>query len=42
VLERAGFRYEGVLRSYLPGATGRQDVALYSLLPTDRMPGPGG
>ncbi|HEV7756175.1 MAG TPA: GNAT family N-acetyltransferase [Mycobacteriales bacterium] len=38
VLERAGFRYEGVLRSYLPHAVGRQDVALYSLLPTDRVP----
>ena len=42
VLERAGFRYEGVLRSYLPHAVGRQDVALYSLLPTDRVAGAGG
>jgi RimJ/RimL family protein N-acetyltransferase len=42
VLERAGFRYEGVLRSYLPHAAGRQDVALYSLLPTDRVAGAGG
>jgi RimJ/RimL family protein N-acetyltransferase len=33
VLERAGFAYEGVLRSYLPAVGGRQDVALYARLP---------
>jgi RimJ/RimL family protein N-acetyltransferase len=42
VLERAGFRYEGVLRSYLPDAAGRHDVALYSLLRTDGEPGTDG
>jgi RimJ/RimL family protein N-acetyltransferase len=42
VLERAGFRYEGVLRSYLPDVAGRRDVALYSLLPTDGTPGTAG
>lgn len=34
VLERAGFAYEGVLRSYLPGVGRRQDMAVYALLPS--------
>ena len=37
VAERAGYRREGVLRSYLPTPTrGRRDVVMYSLLPSDR------
>jgi RimJ/RimL family protein N-acetyltransferase len=32
VAERAGFKREAVLRSYLVGKTGRDDVILFSLL----------
>ena len=36
VLEKAGYRREGVLRSYLQTSRrGRRDVVLFSLLPTD-------
>jgi RimJ/RimL family protein N-acetyltransferase len=35
VAERAGFRREGILRAYMDTATGRRDVAMYSLLPED-------
>ena len=36
VAERAGYRREGVLRSYLQTSRrGRRDVVLFSLLPTD-------
>jgi RimJ/RimL family protein N-acetyltransferase len=35
VLEKAGFRREGHLRSYLVFATGRADALIYSLLPGD-------
>ncbi len=30
VLERAGYDYEGVLRSYAPGDEGREDYAMYA------------
>ena len=36
VLERAGFRREGTLRSLLPHGDGRADAQIYSLLPDDR------
>ena len=35
VAERAGFQFEGVLRSYLVFKDGRHDVAMYSLLRSD-------
>jgi RimJ/RimL family protein N-acetyltransferase len=35
VLERAGFRREGHLRSYLVFGTRREDALIYSLLPSD-------
>jgi [ribosomal protein S5]-alanine N-acetyltransferase len=35
VLEKAGFRREGHLRSYLVFATRRNDALIYSLLPSD-------
>lgn len=35
VLERAGFRREGYLRSYLAFPTRRSDAVIYSLLPGD-------
>lgn len=35
VLEKAGFRYEGHLRSYLAFETRRADALIYSLLPGD-------
>jgi [ribosomal protein S5]-alanine N-acetyltransferase len=35
VLEKAGFRREGYLRSYLVLATRRMDALIYSLLPCD-------
>jgi RimJ/RimL family protein N-acetyltransferase len=35
VAERAGFRFEGVLRSYIVIKGTRRDVAMYSLLRTD-------
>ena len=35
VAERAGFQFEGVLRSYLVFKDGRHDVAMYSLLRPD-------
>ena len=35
VLERAGFRREGLLRSYFAFARGRADALIYSLLPSD-------
>ncbi|WBB56616.1 GNAT family N-acetyltransferase [Verrucosispora sp. WMMD573] len=38
VLEKAGFRREGLLRGRLPGAAGsRADSTIYGLLPTDPM-----
>lgn len=36
VAERAGFTQEAVLRSYLPGKQGRQDVVAYGLLADER------
>jgi RimJ/RimL family protein N-acetyltransferase len=49
VLERAGYEFEGVLRSYGPGDSGREDYAMYSAIsdvpalrvvsqPDDRQP----
>jgi len=39
VLERAGFRREGILRDRLPTADGgRTDDLLYALLPGDLTP----
>ena len=35
VAERAGFRFEGVLRSYVVIKDRRRDMAMYSLLRTD-------
>jgi RimJ/RimL family protein N-acetyltransferase len=35
VLEKAGFRREGLLRSYLVIGDGRADALIYSLLPSD-------
>jgi ribosomal-protein-alanine N-acetyltransferase len=35
---RVGFAREGLLRAYRPGNGGREDLALYSLLPTDPIP----
>ena len=35
VLEKAGFRREGLLRSYLVFGAGRTDAFIYSLLPSD-------
>ena len=34
VAERAGFTREGLLRAWLPTATGRRDSVMFSLLPT--------
>jgi ribosomal-protein-alanine N-acetyltransferase len=39
VLESAGFRREGHLRSYLVFETRRADALIYSLLPSDRSVG---
>ena len=36
VARRAGFTYEGVLRSHLSFQGGRRDTMLFSLLPSDR------
>lgn len=33
--EAAGFRHEGMLRSYMPIAGARRDMLMYSLLPSD-------
>ena len=33
VLERAGYAFEGVLRSYAPGRDGREDYAMYAVTP---------
>ncbi|MPQ97076.1 GNAT family N-acetyltransferase [Modestobacter sp. I12A-02628] len=41
VAERAGFRREGVLRSRMLLRGERVDVAMYSLLPADLLPGVG-
>jgi RimJ/RimL family protein N-acetyltransferase len=41
VAERAGFTREGVLRSYMRGAEGRQDMVAFGLLRTDGGSGPG-
>ena len=38
VAERAGFTREAVLRSYLQGAEGRQDIVCFGLLATDPAP----
>ena len=35
VAERCGFTREAVLRSFLPGGDGRQDMVAFSLLVTD-------
>jgi ribosomal-protein-alanine N-acetyltransferase len=35
VLERLGFRREGVLRDYRAGKTGREDRILFSVLPDE-------
>jgi RimJ/RimL family protein N-acetyltransferase len=35
VAARAGFRAEGLLRSWLPTSRGRRDCLMYSLLPDD-------
>lgn len=35
VAEHLGFTLEGVMRSGVPGQSGRFDVALYSRLPSD-------
>ncbi|HWN22202.1 MAG TPA: GNAT family protein [Gaiellaceae bacterium] len=35
VAERAGFRREGILRSWHPTRSGRRDAVMFSLLPTD-------
>ena len=39
-LEKAGFIYEGIERSRLPGRDGgpRTDDVVYALLPSDRKP----
>jgi RimJ/RimL family protein N-acetyltransferase len=34
VLERAGYEFEGVLRSYAPGEDGREDYAIYATVRT--------
>jgi RimJ/RimL family protein N-acetyltransferase len=34
VLERAGYDFEGVLRSYAPGEDGREDYAMYATVRT--------
>jgi RimJ/RimL family protein N-acetyltransferase len=34
VLERAGYEFEGVLRSYAPGDHGREDYAMYAVVRT--------
>jgi RimJ/RimL family protein N-acetyltransferase len=34
VLERAGYEFEGVLRSYAPGEDGREDYAMYAVVRT--------
>jgi RimJ/RimL family protein N-acetyltransferase len=39
LVERMGFRREGLLRSYRDGDTAREDRLVYSLLPDDRYPG---
>jgi RimJ/RimL family protein N-acetyltransferase len=36
VAERAGFRREAVLRSYMSGRDGRQDMVVFSLLVGER------
>lgn len=36
VAERAGFTREGLLRAWMPTATGRRDSVMFSLLPDDR------
>jgi [ribosomal protein S5]-alanine N-acetyltransferase len=36
VAERAGFTREGVLRAWMPTATGRRDSVMFSLLPATR------
>ena len=41
VAERCGFRREGVLRSYMRGKGGRQDMAAFGLLTGARQLGPG-
>lgn len=38
LVERAGFRREGVLRAYWDGENGRLDAVVLSLLPGDRAP----
>jgi RimJ/RimL family protein N-acetyltransferase len=35
VLERAGYQYEGVLRSYASGEAGREDYAMYAAIRGD-------
>jgi ribosomal-protein-alanine N-acetyltransferase len=36
VLDRLGFKCEGLLRRYRDGDTGREDRLLYSVLPSER------
>jgi RimJ/RimL family protein N-acetyltransferase len=38
VAERCGFTREAVLRSYMPGKEGRQDMVAFGLLATDHRP----
>ena len=40
VAERAGFRREGLLRSWHPTPSGRRDCVMFSLLPSDVTPAP--
>lgn len=35
VLERLGFTFEGVMRSFMPGPSGREDFALYAMTAGD-------
>ena len=38
VAQRAGFTQEAVLRSFMPGSGGRQDMVCFGLLATDPLP----
>ena len=35
VAERCGFRFEGVLRSFMPSRSGRRDYAMYAITKDD-------